>query len=71
MDIINFEKEKQVLDDKDISLLTCTPVLAMRKLNDVPASPFLSNNNMRTPNNDRTPIMTGVKLHGNGDTPAL
>ena len=53
------------LNHDDVNMLTCTPVLAGRKLgNMVPESPFLSNNNHRR---DATPLMK-VQMRTNGDS---
>ena len=44
----------KAMNNEDVNMLTCTPILAGRKLNFVPESPFLTaNNHLR----DNTPIM--------------
>jgi hypothetical protein len=54
------------MNNIDINMLTCTPVLAFRKLgpNNVPESPFLSPLISR----ETTPMLRGVVIRGNGDT---
>lgn len=50
----------------ELDLLTCTPVLAGRKLGPfVPESPFLTSG---IANRDATPQMNGVNFRGNGDS---
>ena len=68
--IANLDQEMRVdpkqLNNADINMLTCTPVLAGRKLgNYVPESPFLVSNQLRK---DATPIMTKVNVRQNGDS---
>ena len=56
------------MHNEDINMLTCTPVLAGRKLgNMVPESPFLTANNQRR---DATPMMK-VQIRENGDSAQL
>ena len=62
--IANLDQEMKVdpkqLNNADVNMLTCTPVLAGRVLEDhVPQSPFLVSNQNR---NDATPIMARVQV---------
>lgn len=59
-----FKIRDEVFDEKpaDNSLVTCTPVMAGRKLNmSVPESPFLSASN-NSSNLNNTPIMSKVVI---------
>jgi len=68
--IANLEQEMKVdpkqLNNADVNMLTCTPVLAGRGLEGhVPQSPFLVSNQNR---NDLTPIMPRLQVRQNGDS---
>lgn len=68
--IANLEQEMRVdprqLNNADVNMLTCTPVLAGRVLGGhVPQSPFLLSNQNR---NDATPIMPRMQVRQNGDS---
>jgi hypothetical protein len=68
--IANLDQEMKVdpkqLNNADVNMLTCTPVLAGRVLGGhVPQSPFLVSNQNR---NDATPIMARVQVRQNGDS---
>ena len=62
--------EEMVVDYKDmknddINMVTCTPLLAGRKLNFAPESPFLTANNHLK---DATPMMkVAIKLNGDSE----
>lgn len=54
----------KALKNDDVNMVTCTPVLAGRKLDFAPESPFLTaNNHLR----DATPMMK-VQIRTNGDS---
>ena len=52
------------MKNEDVNMITCTPVLAGRKLDFAPESPFLTANVL---NKDQTPIMK-VQMRTNGDS---
>lgn len=56
------------LQKEDIDMLTCTPVLAGRKLGpqNVPESPFLSP--MTSTDRNATPLLNNIRVRGNVDT---
>ena len=63
---MNKDKNKEIRE-QGLNLITCTPVLAGRKLDTiVPSSPFLTNNSSAA--RDATPVVMGVSIRGNGDT---
>lgn len=68
----NLEDEMKVdmkaMANEDVNMLTCTPVLAGRKLNFAPESPFLTaNNNLR----NATPVIHGIQVRANGDSDVI
>jgi len=61
-----YEEANKIMDDSNIDMITCTPMLHGRKLvNMPPPSPFLSSAQM---NRDSTPILKAVHMKGNGDS---
>lgn len=65
---VDMNIDPKQLRNEDVDMVTCTPVLAGRKLGpqNVPESPFLSP--LTSSDRNATPMLNNIRMRGNGDT---